>query len=267
MKDYYAILGVLPSIDQAALKAVYTALMKKFHPDTTKLDKAEAEARSKEINEAYSVLSDPQKRAEYDLKRRNTADSSGDYSQESARNYDGANLDEHLLADWKIVVSHFPEAEQYRVYLRKISIPLSETFQILIVTEKLARRAKELSLLLEKEFLKTYFGTNAQIHEFVIYLIQNDFREALLEINNYVRVIGTPPDVEVGLFISDIKDKYGVWNKGKKDDKPNKKGRKSEGAFNGINNKASMEKESLQRFGCAVFLILFTVIVAIFTSR
>jgi curved DNA-binding protein CbpA len=35
--------------------------MKKFHPDTTQINKAEAEARTKEINEPYSVLSDPEK--------------------------------------------------------------------------------------------------------------------------------------------------------------------------------------------------------------
>ena len=223
MKDYYAILGVLPSIDQAALKAVYTALMKKFHPDTTQLDKAEAEVRAKEINEAYSALSDPSRRAEYDVKRRQAADSSGDYRQESARSYDGTNFDEQFLADWKIVVLHFPEVEQYRLHLRKISISLSETFQILIVTEKLARKSKEISYLLEKEFLKTYFGTNAKIHEFVIYLILNNFRDALLEINNYIRVIGTPPEREVSLFISNIKGKFAILEINPKKDKSEKK--------------------------------------------
>jgi curved DNA-binding protein CbpA len=232
MKDYYAILGVLPSIDQAALKAVYTALMKKFHPDTTQLDKSEAEVRAKEINEAYSALSDPLRRAEYDVGRRRAADSSGDYRQESARSYDGTNFGEQFLADWRIVVLHFPEVEKYRLHLRKISISLADTFQILIVTEKLAREAKEISYLLEKEFLKTYFGTNAKIHEFVIYLILNNFRDALLEINNYIRVIGTPPEKEVGSFISDIKDKFSIWEKNLKNDKLKKNDKKTNRAKN-----------------------------------
>ena len=55
-KDYYAALGVLPSIDDVALAAVYRALLKKYHPDVSGEPKAEAEKRSKEINEAYERM-------------------------------------------------------------------------------------------------------------------------------------------------------------------------------------------------------------------
>lgn len=64
--DYYALLGVLPSIDGAALSAVYRALMKKYHPDVFSGSKDEAVRISKQLNEAYSVLGDLAKRAEYD---------------------------------------------------------------------------------------------------------------------------------------------------------------------------------------------------------
>lgn len=58
-------LGVDRSVDEAALKKAYRQLAKKYHPDVNPGDK-EAEAKFKEINEAYEVLSDPQKRAAYD---------------------------------------------------------------------------------------------------------------------------------------------------------------------------------------------------------
>ncbi|MBP3321771.1 MAG: molecular chaperone DnaJ [Clostridia bacterium] len=64
-RDYYEVLGVDKSADDAALKSAYRKLAKKYHPDMNPDDK-EAEAKFKEVNEAYAVLSDPDKRAKYD---------------------------------------------------------------------------------------------------------------------------------------------------------------------------------------------------------
>lgn len=65
MRDYYEILGVERSADDGALKASYRKLAMEHHPDRNG-GCEEAEGRFKEINEAYSILSDPQKRAAYD---------------------------------------------------------------------------------------------------------------------------------------------------------------------------------------------------------
>ena len=64
-RDYYEVLGVPRDADDAALKKAYRVLAKKYHPDTNPGD-AEAEAKFKEASEAYAVLSDPQKRQQYD---------------------------------------------------------------------------------------------------------------------------------------------------------------------------------------------------------
>jgi len=65
MRDYYEILGVSRGCDEATLKASFRKLAMQHHPDRNG-GCEEAAARFKEINEAYSVLSDPQKRAAYD---------------------------------------------------------------------------------------------------------------------------------------------------------------------------------------------------------
>jgi molecular chaperone DnaJ len=67
-KDFYKILGVSKDVSDAELKKVYRKLAREFHPDSNP-DNAAAEAKFKEISEAYSVLSDKTQRAEYDQVR------------------------------------------------------------------------------------------------------------------------------------------------------------------------------------------------------
>ncbi|HZI80067.1 MAG TPA: J domain-containing protein [Vicinamibacterales bacterium] len=64
-KDYYATLGVTKAASEKEIKQAYRKLARKFHPDVNPNDKA-AEARFKDINEAYEVLGDPAKRSKYD---------------------------------------------------------------------------------------------------------------------------------------------------------------------------------------------------------
>lgn len=67
-KDYYAILGVEKSADGDAIKKRYRKLARELHPDKTKGDKT-LEERFKAVSEAYDILSDEKKRAEYDQAR------------------------------------------------------------------------------------------------------------------------------------------------------------------------------------------------------
>ena len=64
-RDYYEILGVAKGADEKALKSAYRNLAKKLHPDANH-GSTETDAKFKELNEAYDVLKDPQKKAAYD---------------------------------------------------------------------------------------------------------------------------------------------------------------------------------------------------------
>jgi molecular chaperone DnaJ len=86
-RDYYEVLGVDKSADEAAIKKAYRVLAKKYHPDMNPGD-AEAEKKFKEASEAYAVLSDPEKRRQYDQYGHAAFDGTG-----GAAGFDFSNVD------------------------------------------------------------------------------------------------------------------------------------------------------------------------------
>ena len=63
-RDYYEVLGIPRTASQEEMKSAFRKLARKYHPDVN--DAPDAEERFKEINEAFAVLSDPEKRSVYD---------------------------------------------------------------------------------------------------------------------------------------------------------------------------------------------------------
>jgi molecular chaperone DnaJ len=94
-RDYYEVLGVERSADDAALKGAYRKLALKYHPDRNP-GNAEAEDKFKEAAEAYSVLSDPQKRAAYDR-----------YGHAGVASAAGGGFDPNAFTDFSDILGDF----------------------------------------------------------------------------------------------------------------------------------------------------------------
>lgn len=88
-KDYYKILGVDKTADEAKIKKEFRKLARKYHPDVNP-DNKEAETKFKEINEAYEVLGDSKKRKEYDT----MGDSFFDNFQSKGSGFEGFNFND-----------------------------------------------------------------------------------------------------------------------------------------------------------------------------
>jgi curved DNA-binding protein len=97
MDDYYQILGVSKSASEDEIRKAFRKLAREYHPDRNPENREEAEAKFKKINEAYGVLSDSQKRAEYDQMRQSSYGSSG-YGGYGAYGGTGATATEEAFA-------------------------------------------------------------------------------------------------------------------------------------------------------------------------
>ncbi|MEM6611532.1 MAG: J domain-containing protein [Cyanobacteria bacterium P01_C01_bin.72] len=66
--NYYSLMGLHPSASNIVIRRAYRQLSKKYHPDTTELPSNIATGKFQRLNEAYAILSSPEKRSLYDLK-------------------------------------------------------------------------------------------------------------------------------------------------------------------------------------------------------
>ena len=120
--DYYRTLGVLDDAEDIVIKAAYRALAQRYHPDRWAGNAAEATRRMSAINEAYAVLSDPEKRRAYDAKRDKTQ-----YQEDSTENKDStpdneedANQASKINRDWEIAIRYEPGLISAESRLKKI---------------------------------------------------------------------------------------------------------------------------------------------------
>lgn len=196
--DYYSILGVSREAPDFVIQAAYRAMAKKYHPDTYKGSKKEAERKIREINEAYSTLSSQQLRKKYDS-------SLGKKDAAKAEEFSETDFWDIKIPDWEVVEQYYPDIEESRVKLSKLSDEISILFQILIVENKEYERADFYADQLKSYYLTKYFGEDGLAHRFAEYLLQNDLKKAALELNRDIRVLGSKQSKKI---VGKLKQKF-----------------------------------------------------------
>ena len=210
--DHYRVLGVMPGADEVVVRAAYKALAQRYHPDRFAGDPKEAHQRMAEINAAFAILGDPVKRAAYDAELRDEqtaefASSETEWQQDQAFSDAMEDLDRR----WGVACGVFPELENLKQELHRISSKLSFAFVMLVLESKNFNERKEIAQHLERDFLRRYFGENATIQAFAKDLIMGREREAARALNDLVGVMGA--DVDPALLVRRIEIDFGLRGK------------------------------------------------------
>lgn len=184
-KDYYAILGVLPSAEIVVIKAAYKALSKRYHPDVYSGHNA-AEKMS-DINEAYEVLSNESAKREYDEARGTRNQDGEEYFNDDFGTHETVDpLDAH----WSIAVKYHPNLDIAVQQLARISKKLAYGFKAYMLETKDFDNSDSIARKLELAFLHQYFGSDYDIMEFTEDLISDGRKDILRELNKAVKVLG-----------------------------------------------------------------------------
>ena len=192
-KDYYQTLGVMPSAEDIVVRAAYKALAQRYHPDKFQGDPAQAERAMKEINEAYSVLSDPAKKSQYDkwYKDQRKED---EFVVDDEQDEELAGALNAFEKDWKLACNIYPDLNAEFERLNKVAHRLALTFKIMLLETKQFSNRKTLAAYMENEFFKAYFGQNTMILMFARKIVLAGHKKAAKALNDYIRVLGPDPD-------------------------------------------------------------------------
>ena len=189
-KDYYRILGVLDDAEDIVIRAAYRALAQRYHPDKWTGSKDEATKKMAGINEAFSVLSDPHKRAAYDATRQKTTYSEVDSEEDDS-------LLSSVERDWQKSIEYFPDLSEIASELAQISKSLEYTYKVTLLEKKDFNNRYQFAKHLENRFLQKYFGSNNGLIAFAKQLILDSHKKAARELNAAVNLLGSSVDADV----------------------------------------------------------------------
>lgn len=202
-KDYYAILGVTPLAEDIVIRAAYKALAQRYHPDRYTGEKDEVTRKMADINEAYGILSEEKKRKEYDSHRVGGTQDGEPYFAEDD---EVVSSFDPLDRDWAVALRYYPDLEKIEEQLRQISWKLTYAYKAYLIETKQFDRRGDIANKFQHQFLETYFGSNIKIIEFALHLIRIGKRDAALELNETIRVLGG--SVNPIMVIKQISNKY-----------------------------------------------------------
>jgi len=182
--NHYDTLGVIEDADIKVIKAAYKTLVSIYHPDRNP-DPACAD-KIYAINEAYEILSDKQKRQQYDLEQ---TPHKHDASPAHFSTQEPFSTDP-IEQDWFVAEGFFPLLKTQFAHLSKISWNLAFAFRLELLESQKFSESKRIFNEMKFEYLSKYFGKNPDILWFAEQLILKKHVQAALEVNNFIKVMG-----------------------------------------------------------------------------
>jgi len=204
-KDYYSILGVLASAEDVVIRAAYKALAQRYHPDKNQGSTIKTDEIMADISEAYNILSNKEKRAEYDEYYKSSNNIDNEYfriDDDIPPEYDPLDI------DWSIATKYHPNLLNMEKMLEKISWRLSYSFKAYLLSKKNYDEGVDVAKTMKHEFLKEYFGDNRIVLMFAEELINTSQKAAAKELNRTVRVLGDCLDPNT--IVMQIKEEHNL---------------------------------------------------------
>ncbi len=199
MKNYYHILGLsFESVPEKQLiNAAYKALVKLYHPDVYKGDKKSLNRKISEINEAFEILNDENKKKVYDMKlRKYQSEKSFEYTDEEFEDKD--IFDNKLInEDWEIALLVYPELDRFKKNLSKYSQKLGLQFQFYLLETKEFYKLESIKNKFINAFLERKFGTSHEIKSISRVLIENGYRKNAIYLNKLIKVLGSKSEKRI----------------------------------------------------------------------
>ena len=207
MKDYYKILGISPYAEISEISAAYRALAQIYHPDKWKGDKKTGDNKIREINEAYDILKNKNKKQKYDKEYFTSKKDQPKQEDFTKQNYEqNKDFVDVLDAKWKVVIEFYPDIEEERNHLHKIDKALSQMFQIRIIGLKSTSDWQEMASLTVTSFFKSILATDKLVlHRFVELILLEGKRNIAIETIDAINIIG---DKDTDIITDKIEVKY-----------------------------------------------------------
>lgn len=218
MKDYYATLGVTPQAEDVVIKAAYRALAQRYHPDRYAGSADDAHRKMAEINEAYEVLSEAQRRKAYDADFFRAGMDEADFDAGDAAADEGVK---QLDQDWETALEYYPDLANIEETLAKTSKSLAFTFRLYMIVQKDFKNRNQVAQAMHQFFLSKYFGEQKAIVDFAKTLIAIGRKDAAKALNEAVRVLGD--SIDPALVIQKIKGRFGLLEQTRNPAPPPKK--------------------------------------------
>ena len=199
MKNHYHILGLSfeSNPETSLIDAAYKALVKLYHPDIFKGNHKDLKRKITEINEAYEILSNIEKKKKYDeqLSYFHTKNSY-DFSDLQLEDTEKFN-EKFFNNDWEIATIVYPELEDKIIKLISYSRKLALQFQFYLLETKKFHQNEEIMNKFINAYIEKKFGTSKAINKLSKFLIENKKKKEALYLNKLVKVVGSKSEKKI----------------------------------------------------------------------